>query len=77
MRICDLLPKPRPSWTGTQLFPHRETCVGSSSCCPMVLSLHLVLQDHHHCHCQSVSIHVDMTCNWWKDQYMDSYPLGI
>jgi hypothetical protein len=46
-------------------YSHVEKLVlADSSCCPTVSSLHLVSQDHHHCHCESISIRVDMTCNW-------------
>jgi hypothetical protein len=56
----------RLGWTGTQLCPRQKTCVGSSSCCPTVLSLYLVSQDHCHFPCESVSIHVDRMCNRQK-----------
>ena len=65
------------SITRTQLFSYRKTCIGSSPCCPTVLSLYFSSQDHHHCHCEYVPICIDTTCNRWKDQQMDSHPPRI
>ena len=76
-QICDLLPDPRPRRTGTQLFSHQKTCVGSSSCCSTVPSLCYVPQDHCHCFHESILVHVDTTGNRRKHQWMDSHPPGV
>jgi hypothetical protein len=49
----------KPRRTGTQLFSYRKTCVGSSSCHSTILSLCSVSQDHRHCYCESIPVHVE------------------